>query len=99
MIPLPDSMRIGPYTVPVWRDIMDDCGEYDPPTLTIRIKNGMPESLERETFVHELLHAVWDCAGLPTKNEEKIIDRLATSLTDAFLDNPQLKDVLFPPTD
>ena len=67
----------------------------------IWIREGMPIERERETFLHELMHAVWDCYGIPSAmpeadREEGTIRPLSTGLYTVLLDNPWVVKYLFP---
>ena len=53
-----------------------------------------------DTLLHEVLHAVWDVAGLdqvPMLHEEVVVRAFATHLTDILNSNPQLTDFILNP--
>ena len=44
-----------------------------------------------DTLLHEIMHAVWHYMGLNEKHEEEsVVNRLSTGLTQVFCDNPSL---------
>jgi len=67
----------------------------------IRVREGMTPERERETLLHEIHHAVWDCYGIPTtlpeaEREEGTIRPLSTGMYTVLLDNPWVVNYLFP---
>ena len=51
---------------------------------------GMSEAKTREVLLHEILHACWELAGIPSKYEEDIVNRISPYLLDVLQDNPDL---------
>ena len=44
-----------------------------------------------DTFLHELMHAIWDSEGIPERaREERVISELARGMAAAFRDNKGL---------
>jgi hypothetical protein len=64
----------------------------------IRLARNTRRSAKRENLAHEVLHKIWEKAGLSeryaTKTEEYIITSLAGLLTDVLRDNPALVEFL-----
>jgi hypothetical protein len=93
---------VGPYDVavrglaPGSTAARDRRGDYSPSRLEIRIVAGQPLTVERETIVHELLHALWHDAGLPAQYEEKVVSALSPRLVAVCRANGKLREVLFP---
>ena len=56
-------------------------GEYDHEAIKVRIASWLPVERQRETLVHELLHAV-DCRYLGDVFKENQVERLANGLFD-----------------
>lgn len=92
----PASVRIGPHEWTVRRQPIDADGEYYGRTvereLAILIAPGNAPSQERDTMLHELLHAIWAHTGLDYDDEqqEQIVRSLSTPLLGALRDNPRL---------
>jgi hypothetical protein len=69
-------------------------------SLTISIKPGLPRSLERETLLHEILHALYGTQGgvfKVTKRselEEASVCALSPMLMGTLRDNPTLVSYL-----
>jgi hypothetical protein len=72
---------------------MEDLGECFTDECVIHIRAGLPDQTALPTLFHEMLHAVWDYVGLPTENEEQIINALDDTLYTACSENAPL---LFP---
>lgn len=93
-MPLPRSIRVGPFTWTVSYDpfLMDAVGETKAEQLTIRLKPGHAPDYERDTLVHELIHAclVHSPLELDHDLEEKICLALAPALLDTLRRNPKL---------
>jgi hypothetical protein len=71
-------------------------GECDSSALTITIDPTMADTMEKETVVHELLHACCDLAGLQedpgmdSAGEERVVRRLSPLILDVLRANPSL---------
>ena len=92
---------VGPHTYSVEAGEMTDglIGDTDCITLTIRLRDGMPESVTAEVLLHECLHALWD--GTPLRDfddavEESVVSALAPPLLDLLRRNPKLLALLVP---
>lgn len=62
----------------------------------INVGKGFPIQKQEQTFLHEILHAVWFCYGLKetgfdSKQEEHIVDALSNGLYQVLKDNRLLK--------
>jgi hypothetical protein len=57
----------------------------------IAIREGQAPIEEADTIVHEMLHAIWYVMDIGLhKSEEHVVRKLATGLTLALKNNPQL---------
>lgn len=105
------KIRVSPYTISViytkklsagdnTRGAVEAFGDWNFPKLQIRLSSSMntsPHHLEN-TFLHELIHAMWDISGLSEfydkgnkkVSEELLAERLSHSLQMFFQDNPTL---------
>lgn len=68
-------------------------GDNLQPILRIRIHKGLALDEERETLIHELVHAVENQLDLPMS--EKTVRRLSVGLYALLRDNPKLRSYLF----
>lgn len=65
--------------------------------LTIDLNDGSPDSIIKESLIHEALHALWDQTPLREtqhENEEEIVTALATRLYGFVLDNPKFMEYI-----
>ncbi len=66
-------------------------GECDKNETKIWISEGMTVSRTVETFIHEILHAVYYEYGIQDEDEEeRIVTALATGFSQVIKDNPEL---------
>lgn len=76
-----------------WKDAfdMDDAGTCCTRTQVIEIaSNQKPEAL-LETFVHEVIHAIWDAMDMgEAEPEEVVATRLGKGFCTVLRDNPGL---------
>ena len=68
----------------------------------IRVQKGMDVHAERDTVMHEVLHALLENVGLAYEMreddyEEKVVRRLAPALLDLLRRNPRLVQYLTSP--
>lgn len=99
----PKKVKVGPYDYGVRFD--DDAmsaaganGACLPDTATVLLDSTCSPSTERDTVLHELLHAVWKQTHLvidyPDSDSdspgEKLIQTLAPRLLGLLRDNPKL---------
>lgn len=103
--PLPAALRIGLHEFRVYADDSGLVGDHSEnrgsthnETLTIGLDTRMPESLQRETMLHETLHACWDQTALRAldvdEHQELIITALSPLLVGLLRDNPALVEYL-----
>ena len=62
----------------------------------INVGQGFPVQKQEQTFLHEILHAVWFCyglkeAGFKNEQEEHIVDALSNGLYQVLKDNKLIK--------
>jgi len=91
---LPRRIKVGAYD---WRIKVDpgpseDYGETDFDKAEINIWPANHQSPERlvGTVIHELLHVIYDAAGLEGLAEEPVVGGFETGLVSLFRDNPKL---------
>lgn len=56
----------------------------------IRVKANMSKERRDQTFVHELLHAIFFEAGYTDSDHEEMVNRLSLVLYQVLKDNPRL---------
>lgn len=95
----PRRIVTGPFTWAVaWRrpERPDLAGETDAVNLTIKVAPGFAPDFERETLIHELLHACFAVSGLDLgDDEEQVVSRISPFLFDALRRSPGLRTYLF----
>lgn len=96
---LPRQLRIGPMTWSVTLDplLSDAVGETRAQKLTIRLAPGQAPDYERDTLLHEVMHAILIHNALELEHdfEEKLCLTLAPALLDTLRRNPRLRAYLF----
>ena len=105
---LPEKMRIGyrNYMVCDWpvqeADARGLRGIHWGLAGWIKIDESLCPEQKANTFIHEILHAIWLQCDLDDDLEEHIVTVLANHLTQVFQDNPEvtkyLRDALAKPT-
>lgn len=106
MSPLPNTLRIGPYTWTVkcskkaWAETKPKEGEYgeaDPHKYRITLKPKMSLQYERVVLMHEIMHAARFATEQDldlNKAEESFIELTDGILVAVLQDNPDLLDYL-----
>lgn len=93
---IPDTVQIGPHlyrVVLVPDGVMDDSGRFGHASierLVIALEAEQPESLLKDTLMHECLHAMLTTLDLEDDLEERVILTLAPALLSLANNNPQL---------
>lgn len=96
---IPPHVKVGPHTYKV--EVAKPSGlsheEYgctDIGRTTISLAPGMSASMQRDTLLHEVLHAVLDATGwahrLGNKKEEELVRALAPALLTFLRDNREV---------
>ena len=92
-----ESVRIGHrrYRIQEWSDAelvtTDSYGQCDKQRGIIYICTHLDAIVVADTFLHEIMHAVWHEYNLQDDDrEERIVHTLATGLTQVMHDNPEL---------
>jgi hypothetical protein len=67
---------------------VDSYGKVDVAKLQVVILDGIPLSLEQDTVMHEIIHAIDEQLSLDLK--ERQIEALGCMLQQVFADNPAL---------
>ena len=95
MIPF-RSIRVGPFDLqikPLTGEDRDKClGMFSEAQMSILMRdNYASDQQEAETFLHEVLHAVWAIAGCKPKDpEERVISQMSIVTATVIRDNPDL---------
>lgn len=103
---LPKGFRCGPYDYTIAYGIPLDgaCGHFQKDSGQIVIQQGLQLQREKETVSHEVDHACWEVAALPSEesdcgklSEEEVITRLNTVRYDTLTrkENKVLRVYLF----
>lgn len=105
---IPETIQVGPIrwriaysqeTTDKMREASDhprQMGECDVVTATLTIAVGMPDDVERETVLHETLHAIQAVLGNPVEHkrgsdlEEAFVASTSPLLLDTLRRNPAL---------
>lgn len=70
-------------------------GLCQPGETVIYVRGTAPVDVQRDTLMHELLHALSDTYGVEwVKDEERMVSRLAPLLLTVLRDNPTLVEAL-----
>lgn len=81
------------YEVVYLDDLKDVIGDCDCDNLKIRIKNGQPPSLETDTVLHEVVHAIDNAMQL--NMTERQVYCMTTGLIATLKDNQQFLEYLY----
>ena len=90
----PRALRVAGYDVPVTVETNPDFtdeyhGQYSRlPTTRIRLSAVNEPSRQKETLIHELIHAISD--AYDSELDERQVSTLSRGLYAAFVDNPKL---------
>ena len=70
-------------------------GSYYPGHQLIELNSELKESMKAETLLHEILHVIWELAGLRgltrRGREEDMVQAIGHLLTQTLRDNPGLR--------
>lgn len=97
---IPRSLWVGPHKYRVLSEERktDDFGETNTHRCEIRINRDQCLSQQRETFLHEAIHACTSLTGLQSELgddfDEKVATRLAPVLLDVLRRNPRAVEFL-----
>lgn len=104
---LPDfarRIRVGPFTITVETVIADvaDLGRFNGgfigTSLRIILQEDFPPQRMRETYLHEIIHAMHDAYGWPAELvEEELAKMLPAALIQFQQDNPAVFGWIFYP--
>jgi hypothetical protein len=91
---VPGQVRIlgKDYEIKVFEDF-EDCGQCDDLKQTIKLQANMPMTLEQDTLLHEVIHAL--DFNMKTSMKERQVSALASGLIAVFRDNPHFVSYLF----
>lgn len=98
-----EVLQLGPYVYDIdWGyNNQDKWGYHSPMDQKILINKNLKEDMQRQVFLHELIHAAWSASEINTANdkakeiEEMAVSMLSVHLMTYFKQNPELKGVLF----
>lgn len=102
-------VKVGAHTVQVVpieeSDLLDDMiGHFESSKGVIRIRSNLPESLYKETLLHELMHVAayhWNCSHSQNGNysidelEENFVNGISSGIYLILKDNTRLRRYLF----
>ena len=97
---IPTTVHVAPYDVTIGHltgeEAAKNFGMFVPEHMAIRIRSEFSTPQQAaDTVLHEVLHAVWQVAGLsPKDSEERIVATLSTSLCGLIQRNEHLVDWL-----
>ena len=85
-------LQIGPFNVAVTTDPrMVDLGEWDGRNLLVKIRSDQAAGQQRDTLLHEILHAVVTVVGQEChEGIEDVVAALSPTLLDTLRRNPDL---------
>ena len=93
MLPVPNSIKVGPLTYPVrwkrWKKKTGKCGETHLVKQTIAVREGLSLDRMSDTLLHEALHCMLAQMGYENDNEEWVVTALAPLLLQLLRDNPE----------
>jgi hypothetical protein len=72
-------------------------GHCDTNALRIDLLDTLPETVMRETLIHEIFHAINYMTYLKDGDEERHVNCFAMGLVTVLRDNPELKEYLLQP--
>jgi hypothetical protein len=96
----PKSIRVGPFDVSVAQmppgEPEADYGDYEDSKLRIQMAATFASpAQEAETFIHEILHAIWTTYNVKDEDkEERTVATLAIGLAQVLRDNKDLAEWL-----
>jgi len=98
-----DKLKVGFLTYAVKdfegneADVRGVYGTQNSSTQEIKLDSKVSKERKKETFLHEILHAIWGqwITVEGAVEEEVAVRALAIGLTTVFSDNPELKKELF----
>lgn len=100
-VPLPDSLRIGPFEIQVmpWNPMSAASsrryGEFSSMEQVIRVDPNAGKIKTCDTLLHEVLHAIYWVYTIDEKDgEERTVAMLSTALLQVFMDNPDLREFI-----
>lgn len=95
MIPF-KTIRVGPFDLTIDKldgEDRDKClGMFSETRMSILMRDSyQSDQQEAETFLHELLHAIWAVFGCKPKDaEERIISQMSIGMATVIADNPDV---------
>lgn len=89
-----DTLRLLGSTYALDMDAeINDRGEAEFHNKKIRINRGLPKELKMATLLHELIEVI--NAEFELKLEHRTISQIELGLKIIFMDNPELKNLIF----
>ena len=92
---IPNKIKMGPHWVNIEHRKMDElCGFSDHSNLTIDIDSSRPQSIQEETFFHEVLHVIREMGGVADKDkdiEEQQVQVMAYAFYQVLKENNFLR--------
>jgi hypothetical protein len=99
----PKKIKVGPYNYTVKEFPKGETTNHGACVYIhqeIFINRNQSAERAADTLLHEVLHAIWDAAGLdqvPNLHEEVVVRAFATHLTDILTINPHLTEFIVNP--
>jgi hypothetical protein len=88
-MPLPKTLRIVGKTYAVIQlPLVEECGLCEDMKQEIKISTKLAHDLERDTLLHEAIHAIDYCMQL--RMSEKQVNGMGTAIYALLMDNPEL---------
>lgn len=88
---IPKTIKVGAKTYKVELTEMlhenGSCGVTHPDLGVIQLSDKLPKDELEITFLHEVLHACWNFAGISRENEEEVITQLSPILYTVLKEN------------
>ena len=84
------NVKIGPYDWKIEnKKDYEDFGETALEKLRIVVRENLPKDVYTTTLIHELLHAFFVSGGAKLKQEELVVDFLASQIFIFVRQNPE----------
>lgn len=88
-MPLPKTLRIVGKTYAVIQlPLVEECGLCEDMKQEIKVSTKLAHDLERDTLLHEAIHAIDYCMQL--RMSEKQVNGMGTAIYALLMDNPEL---------
>jgi hypothetical protein len=88
---IPESIKVGCINYDVkFRDLEEVFGIHDPAEQELIISSGLTEEMTRNTFIHEVVHAIFCQIGAAEEQKnEVLVQALTNEIDKLFILKPQ----------